>query len=148
MHVVIELARAARAVVTEPKAFDRFDVQVKGSDDPVRLASAVDSLGIGQLIDDEILVRCEWLRSNADDGSANWTAGFTEMVAFAQRHGWLSADGLSIKAHVILVPEPGVTEPTNTDSTGRESTTSLTSTAGPTPAEPTPTDPTGPTPVE
>ena len=50
---------------------------------------------------DEAWIELSWLRRQAPQSSEAWTRNFDRMIAGAKPFGWVSSDGLRVKAHVI-----------------------------------------------
>ena len=44
-------------------------------------------------------------RAAAEDVSSDWAQRWEAMIAYARRKGWLSADGTTVRAHVIDLPD-------------------------------------------
>ncbi|MGA0571316.1 hypothetical protein ACO2Q9_11420 [Variovorax sp. VNK109] len=57
--------------------------------------------GIAQLEQDGAWIELAWMRTQAPPGDASWLHAFEQMIAQARPHGWVSADGLRVKAHVM-----------------------------------------------
>lgn len=92
-----------RAVtVEEPDDCTSLAVRVTGV--PLdRLGDLLDAAGLGRSVGDghaELVV--SRLRALASTGvtGADWPARWDGMLAYAGRHGWLSADGATVRAHV------------------------------------------------
>ena len=44
-------------------------------------------------------------RAGAEGVSADWAQRWDDMIAYAARHGWLSPDGTTVRAHVRDLPD-------------------------------------------
>jgi hypothetical protein len=44
-------------------------------------------------------------RAVAEDVSAGWARRWDDMIGYAGRHGWLSANGATVRAHVVDLPD-------------------------------------------
>ncbi|GAA3567022.1 hypothetical protein GCM10022222_58670 [Amycolatopsis ultiminotia] len=56
--------------------------------------------GAGEFAGDHAWLDISWLRSAAGERDQDWHDRFTGMLGHAAAHGWLSADGSRVRAHV------------------------------------------------
>jgi hypothetical protein len=56
--------------------------------------------GAGEVIGGHVWLDIGWLRTAAGERDREWHDGFARMVQYAAAHGWLSADGGRVRAHV------------------------------------------------
>jgi hypothetical protein len=68
------------------------------------LARTLRTAGAGEVADDHAWLDIAWLRAAAGDRDAGWHDAFAAMLEYAEVHGWLSADGRRVRAHVDWVP--------------------------------------------
>ena len=78
--------------------FHHFSVRLAGAG----AAEALQAGGTGRLINPtEAWVSVAAVRRLAGrDTDESWHEGFSAMLRYAQGHGWLSADGSEIRAHI------------------------------------------------
>lgn len=86
----------------DPHDFTSFAVVVPSVEDLPLVGHAVPaSLGSATPDGEHVVVSRDAVRAlagpAADDPS--WSAGFEEMLSYADRHGWLTPDGTGIRAH-------------------------------------------------
>jgi hypothetical protein len=90
------------ANVVEPSDFKRFHVETAGNLPASALNAALAGLGHAEsgivLIDANALKR----RLIGMLSSSDWHEQYDRMLAFAQKSGWISEDGASIKAHIVV----------------------------------------------
>ncbi|MEV1295444.1 hypothetical protein [Pseudonocardia sp. NPDC049635] len=89
--------------LAEPEVFTAFHVVRPAAMTPDDLAAALSTHEIGQLDGDDVLVRVTAVRRLAEGRVGDdWEDGFTAMLAYAERKGWLTDDGAMVRAHVEL----------------------------------------------
>jgi hypothetical protein len=71
-----------------------------GSPDSETLSRTLGLAGAGEVIDGYAWLDISWLRAAAGERDQGWNDGFARMVDYAGVHGWLSADGSRVRAHV------------------------------------------------
>jgi hypothetical protein len=101
MHVVIEVGPTPSGAVVDPDDFTRFEVRASTLVDPEAFDRMLRCAGVGRVDGNDAWVDRNWLHRAAGDGTAAWESGFTAMLAFAGKHGWLSDDGTAIRAHIV-----------------------------------------------
>ena len=58
--------------------------------------------GIAMLVQGHAWISVTWLRTNGErDVGTEWLERFEKMIDKARPHGWISEDGLSVKAHIV-----------------------------------------------
>ena len=102
MHVTVDLDFDPPALsLLEPDDCTRFDVVVHGPGDPDHLGRVLAGTAIGRLEGGEALVSVAAIRKLASGSvSEKWEADFVAMLDYARSRGWLTDDGLDIRAHV------------------------------------------------
>lgn len=98
--MILHIAMNGSVRLHEPVNFRRLHCEFAMP--PACRARAHDLLqGIAHLDGDDAWIDIGWLRSQAPSGDAAWPSAFEQMIAQARPYGWVSADGLQVKAHVI-----------------------------------------------
>ncbi len=98
---MIVILTADGAVVQDPDDCGRLHVRTDLSGDV--LAAALTTTGTGAPADDgHVWLDLATLRSRARLAATDpdWPRNWAAMVAYAQRSGWLSPDGLAVRAHL------------------------------------------------
>jgi hypothetical protein len=98
--VIVRLA-AEGAVVQDADDLGRLHVQTDLDADGLR--TALKSTGTGELVDaDTALLDVAVLRSRAAllATAPDWAELWAEMIAYAEREGWLSDEGRCVQVHV------------------------------------------------
>jgi hypothetical protein len=98
---MIVVLRADGATVRDADDCGRLHLETGLDDEAVR--AALTTTGTGRLADDGTA----WLdlgvlrgRAEAAATAPDWTERWTAMVAYAERKGWLSADGRAVQVHL------------------------------------------------
>jgi hypothetical protein len=77
----------------------RCDIAL-AADDSDAAQAALD--GIASLDHGHAWISTTWLRKTGNlNNGQDWPARFETMIDRARPHGWVSADGLSVKAHIV-----------------------------------------------
>jgi hypothetical protein len=92
-------AERARATVAEAENLKQLHAEFRGVSDDIA-AGALREAGLGDVDGDHAWLETAALRA-AGDGSAEWTAGFDAMLAYAASKGWSSEDGSRVRAHIV-----------------------------------------------
>jgi hypothetical protein len=92
--------RPATVALIEPKDCARFHLAVRGGDEAA-VREALESSGTGTLVDrDSAVVAVDAVRRLARGHVGDdWSERFAAMLGYAEKKGWLTADGAGIKAH-------------------------------------------------
>ncbi|SFW86724.1 hypothetical protein [Amycolatopsis australiensis] len=64
------------------------------------LSRTLRAAGAGEVAGAHAWLDVAWLRAAAGDRDAGWHDRFAAMLGHAEAHGWLSADGRRVRAHV------------------------------------------------
>ncbi|WP_019181116.1 hypothetical protein [Microbacterium yannicii] len=76
--------------------FARFDLATDLDNDELdRMLRGADA---GRWDGDHGWIRRSWIRESVDDASHRWNEQFEEMIGYAARQGWVSADG-EVRVH-------------------------------------------------
>lgn len=97
--LVTEESGEVRATVADAANLRQLHAEFRGVDDD-RAAAALAAAGLGRVDGDHAWLDESALRA-AGDGSAQWTAGFDGMLAYAAGKGWASPDGAAVRAHIV-----------------------------------------------
>jgi hypothetical protein len=98
--VIVRLS-AEGAVVQDADDLGRLHLQTDL--DPDRLRTALKTTGTGELVDAEtVLLDVAVLRSRAAllATTPDWAERWADMIAYAERKGWLLDDGRCVQVHV------------------------------------------------
>jgi hypothetical protein len=103
--MLIHIGRALDVGLETPRDFKRFSVQIDAMPaDLARIRKA--AAAAGELVDaDTMWVSQSWLRQAsgcAEDPA--WQDGFSAMIEFARKHGWVREGSGDIRAHVVWSP--------------------------------------------
>lgn len=92
--------RLATVALVEPEDCARFHLAVTGGDE-LAVREALASSGTGTLVDrNSAVVAVDAVRSLARGHvGADWPDRFAAMLAYAEKKGWLTADGAGVQAH-------------------------------------------------
>ncbi|HJK92778.1 MAG TPA: hypothetical protein RMG95_20865 [Polyangiaceae bacterium LLY-WYZ-15_(1-7)] len=94
--MVIIVADAAGPRLEEKDVFNRFHVRAGSAEEAL---SALGEDGRAAEEADHVWVRVDAVRGWAG-GDAAWEEGFSKMIGFAAKHGWVDEAGTHVKAHV------------------------------------------------
>ncbi|OLT16146.1 hypothetical protein BJF78_14700 [Pseudonocardia sp. CNS-139] len=97
------IVRLSAAGVAVQDVDDLARLHVRTDLDADGLSAALETTGFGEPVDDDtVLLHVEALRSRAVllTVASDWEARWTEMLAYAERKGWISKDGRSVQVHV------------------------------------------------
>ncbi|WP_432509093.1 hypothetical protein [Kineococcus auxinigenes] len=105
MNVVVSRSGAA---LTGAADLTSFDVRVDGADEDA-FTAVLQRERVGTFVPGpafpggHVHVRVEWLRAaaGAHDLPADWAESFAGMLAYAERKGWTSPDGATVRGHVV-----------------------------------------------
>jgi hypothetical protein len=102
MRLTVDLgSEPAGVTLEEPADCARFAVVVGGSGDAPALERALVSASVGRMEQDEALVAVAAVRRLASGSvGVGWEEDFTAMLEYAGGRGWLTEDGVAIRAHV------------------------------------------------
>lgn len=64
------------------------------------LARTLRAAAAGEVADGYVWLDISWLRDAAGESAPEWRDGFARMLDYAGAHGWRSADGRRLRAHV------------------------------------------------
>jgi len=87
----------------EPDVVTAFHATLESRMSSRRLATLLRTEGVGELLDDgdHIMVWIDAIRRLADGRvEPGWETDFAGMLAYAERKGWLAADGSGVRAHI------------------------------------------------
>ena len=81
---------------------------MSGGRDRSRLTDILTGAEAGDLDgDDDVMVRIAWLRAEAAGRVApDWEEGFTGMLDYAERKGWLDEERHAVRAHIEWASNP------------------------------------------
>lgn len=98
--MILRIDTHGKVSLAEPANFRRLHCEVALA--PARRDRAALLLqGIASLEADDAWIEIAWMRRQSPDGDPSWLHAFEQMIAQARPHGWVSADGLRVKAHVM-----------------------------------------------
>lgn len=101
MHLTLD-PRSGQHVLHDAADMTSLQVLLPSAED---LPLAPDALpaDLGEVAEDgmHVLLRCDALRALAGSlaGDPSWQAGYSSMLAYAGRQGWLTPDGMAVRAH-------------------------------------------------
>ena len=87
------------ATIADAENLKQLHAEFRGVDDDVA-AAAIAAAGLGTVDGDYAWLDAAALQA-AGDSSAEWTARFDGMLAYAAGKGWTSADGARVRAHIV-----------------------------------------------
>lgn len=93
---MIVLVSASGTTIREVEDLTSFRVDVESS---VDLDVALRRAGAGRTRGDHAWIGVSWLIKAAGERDEPWRENFAAMLDFADAHGWLSPEGLEIRAH-------------------------------------------------
>ena len=102
MRVLIDSARqGAQVKLIEADDLGRLHVETQLTD-PGRIDAALQAAGAGRLDEGAAWLDIEYLRASAIPADPlSQGDSFDSMIDFARAHGWVSADGRQVQAHVV-----------------------------------------------
>jgi hypothetical protein len=103
--VIVQLT-PTRAVVVEPDDCTRLHVSTELPSTEVAMALTV--TGTGSLDEDgSALLILEVLRERARSWATaeDWDRRWEAMLGYARKKGWVDPDGLTVRAHIVSVPQ-------------------------------------------
>jgi hypothetical protein len=78
-----------------------LSVRVEASPvDPAAISWMLRTAGAGDVAADHVWLDISWLRSAAGTPGPDWPQRFAAMLEYARTRGWLSPDGLRVRAHL------------------------------------------------
>jgi hypothetical protein len=89
-----------RVTVRESTDFGSLSVRVQEALSDNDIDSSLKSTTAGALVDGSAVIDISWLRSHVSSESSEVASRFEDMITFAARHGWVSAGGTHVLAHV------------------------------------------------
>lgn len=95
----VEITGAHRATVHELDNLRELEVRTHGTTREDTDAALV-AAGLGSVAADHAWLGVTALREAGADRGDTWDKGFADMVEYAGSHGWLSEDGLLVRAHL------------------------------------------------
>lgn len=97
--IVTDQGGEVRATVADAGNLKQLHAEFRGVRDD-QASAALAAAGLGSVDGDHAWLAATALRA-AGDGSAEWTAGFDGMLAYAAAKGWASPDGTAVRAHIV-----------------------------------------------
>lgn len=98
--MIVHLNTAGQITLAEPNDFKRLHCAFTSLPDTpdlrARLCDFVELEGT-----EAAWISLDWMRGQAAEPRAAWLFEFDRMIDWAKTRGWVSPDGLRVKAHVI-----------------------------------------------
>ena len=89
-----------RASMKDLEVFTAFSASAPGLT-PGEIREGLESGSAGELAGNHVWVEKVFIESCAEVcATEGWKAGYRKMIAFAGEHGWVSDDGMKIRAHL------------------------------------------------